>query len=514
MVEISRVLVANRGECARRIADTVTRLEKAPIVVYSADDQNNLHVKEAKEAHEISSYADIAGTIAVAREAGADAIIPGWGFQSENPKFRKACDKAGIIFVGPTEEAMKKAGNKETIKGIAKKLGIPTIESSSKIKRSDVVGWATKHGLTDDENSVAMMLKAAKAGGGSGNAVVFRLQDLDVAVSKLTDRSQRLWGRSRIFAERLVSDARHVEVQILGDEHNRVIHLGTRDCTVQYLHQKVVEEAPAPFLSSEQEKLLYEYALAIGKAVRYSSAGTVEFLVSEKEGILLMEVNPRLQVEHGITELITGVDLVEQQIRIAEGRHAPPQKTIKFSGNAIEARVNAQTIYEADPTMLIPSGGIVEKVVFPEGRNVRVDHALYKGYEVNPNYNPTQAKVMVLSSNREGAIEGLKDALGRFHTKGVETNIPVVLEVISHPDFIAGDHKTNFLGEVLREMAEKEHDDRELAAAIGAAVAVALRQRQSNGETTVYVDSQHSVWRMFGRSQQMRGSLHGRNWGR
>jgi acetyl-CoA carboxylase biotin carboxylase subunit len=469
MVEINRLLIANRGECARRIADTVVKLGKTPITVYTADDANNLHVKEAKEAHEISSYTDIGSIINVARESGADAIHPGWGFQSENPQFRRACDKAGIIFIGPTEDTMKKAGNKESAKGIAKKLRIPVIESSSRIKRSDVAGWAGKHGLTNDADSVAMMIKAAKSGGGSGNTEVFHLKDLEEAVGRLTDHSQRLWGKSRIFVERLVSDARHVEVQLLGDEHGRLIYLGTRDCTVQYNQQKVIEEAPAPFLSLDQEKLLQEYALAIGNAIGYSSAGTVEFLLSSREGILLMEFNPRLQVEHGVTELITGLDLIEQQILIGEGKRLPTQKKIKFSGAAIEARVNAQTIYEADPKTLISSSGVVEEVIFPEGENIRVEHALYDGYKININYNPTQAKVMARSSNREGVIEELKNALERFHVKGVETNIPLLLEALSHPEFLSGEHKTTFFTKMLEELAEKEGGDyrnKKIAAAI------------------------------------------------
>ncbi len=510
MVEINRILVANRGECGRRIADTVTKLGKTPIAAYSEDDKSSLHVKEAGEAYQIQNYSDIEGIIRVARESGADAIHPGWGFQSENPNFRRACDKAGIIFIGPTEEAMKEAGNKETAKGTAKKLGIPVIESSSRIKRSDVAGWARKHGLSDDNNSVAMMIKAAKGGGGSGNTVVLHLKDLEDAVKRLTDHSQRLTGKSRIFVERLVSDARHVEVQLLGDEHGRLIYLGTRDCTVQYQHQKVIEEAPAPFLSLEQENLLQEYALAIGQAVGYSSAGTVEFLVSPKEGILLMEVNPRLQVEHGITELITGLNLVEQQILIAEGKRLPPQKKINFSGAAIEARVNAQTIYPDDPKTLMPSLGVVEEVIFPTGENIRVDHALYNGYEINVNYSPTQAKVMARSSNREGAVEELKSALERFSIKGVETNIPLILEVLSHPDFLGGKHETTFFAKMLKELAENEDANKEMAAAIGVAVAIALRRRQGNEEAVVRVAAQSDEWRTFGRSQQMRGSLHGR----
>ncbi|MEK7517313.1 MAG: biotin carboxylase N-terminal domain-containing protein [Patescibacteria group bacterium] len=509
MVEIKRVLIANRGDCARRIAGTVVRLGKTPIAVYEAPDKNSLHVKEAVEAHEISSYTDIGSFIDVARESGADAIHPGWGFQSENPKFRKECDKAGIIFIGPTEEAMRKAGNKETAKKIARKLGIPAIRSSSRVKRSDIAGWASRHGLTNGDDSVAMMIKAAKGGGGSGNTVVFRLRDLEEAAERLTNHSRKLWGKSRVFVERLVTDAHHVEGQIVGDEHGHLIYAGSRDCTVQYGNQKVIEEAPAPFLSSEQERLVQEYSLAFGNEIGYSSAGTVEFLLSSKEGLLFMEFNTRVQVEHGVTELVTGLDLVEQQILIAEGKSLPAQEEIKFSGAAIEARVNAQTIYEADPRTLIPAGGVVENVIFPEGKNIRVDHALYDGYEINMNYNPTQAKVIAWSSDRDGAIEGLKSALGRFSITGVETNIPLILEVLSHPDFLGGQHKTTFFGQMLRELAEKEDGNREMAAAIGVAVASALQERQKEKGT---LPANGRLWRQAGRTDQMnaRGNFGGR----
>ena len=510
MVEINRVLVANRGECARRIADTVVKLGKTPIVVYTADDKESLHVKEAMEAHEIPSYEDIRSIIEVAQRSEADAIHPGWGFVSENPKFPEACEKAGVIFIGPSEEAMGKAGNKESAKRTAKKLGVPVIDSSSRVKKSNIVEWATKQGLTDRPDSVPVMLKAAKSGGGSGNKVIYQLKELEQEVNELTESSQKRWGRSRIFAERLVRNPRHIEVQLLGDERGNLIHLGTRDCTVQYANQKVIEEAPAPFLEQEEEKLLLAYALAIGSAIGYSSAGTVEFLKSPDDGILFMEFNPRLQVEHGVTELITGLDLVEQQILIAEGKRVPAQKKIKFSGAAIEARVNAQTIYEANPTMLLPSGGVVEEVIFPEGENLRVDHALYNGYEINMSYNPTQAKVMARSSDRDGAIEELKSALGKFNIKGLETNIPFLFEVLSRPEFISGEHKTALFAEMLKELAEKEDGNREMAAAIGATVALALRQRQGNEEA---VTSRSSEWRTFGRFQQMGGSER-RSWRR
>lgn len=289
---IERLLIANRGECARRIVHTLRESGKTPIVVYTEDDKNSLHVREAEVAYEIPSYTDIRSIVKVARRSEADAVHPGWGFMSEDPRFPKACEKAGIIFIGPTEDAMSKAGDKKSIKQIAKKLGIPVIASSSRVKQSGILDWASKHGLNDEPDSVPIMLKAARAGGGSGNKVVLYRKDLEKEANKLAENSQRRWGRSRILVESLVRKARHVEVQFYGDQNGNLAHLGTRDCSVQLNHQKVIEEAPAPFLTPEQEKLLVEYALSIGKAVGYSSAGTMEFLITRDREIFLWSLIP------------------------------------------------------------------------------------------------------------------------------------------------------------------------------------------------------------------------------
>lgn len=520
---IERILIANRGECARGIAFTCKRLEITPVVVYTPDDEKSLHVKEAgKEAHKIPSYTDIESIIKAACESQVQAIHPGWGFVSEDPKFAKACEKKGIIFIGPQESAIRKAGNKETIKRIATNLGVPVITSTPpSLRVSRVAGWAKRNGLSNEPDSVPMMLKAATAGGGSGNQVIRRLEDLDKAVTDVIQRTEKLKGSSRrVFMERFLADVRHVEVQVLGDQHKNLVHLGTRDCSVQYNQQKIIEEAPAPFLSQDQQELLYSYALELAKAIEYSSAGTVEFLVEPNGNSFFMEFNPRLQVEHGVTELITGLDLVEQQIRIAEGKKLTKDvKNPKFSGVAIEARVNSQRIYKQDPQRftLIPSGGKVEQVIFPEGKDIRVDHCLYDGYTINPNYNPTQAKVMVLSSSRDGAIDDLRRALKEFEIKGVETNIPFIIGALSHSKFVKGEHTTGFSQELLEELARKEGGDyhnREIAAAIGVSLVLAFRDKQ-NQDRQNGVSKNATVWKIAGRIAQMEERrLASRNWRR
>ncbi|MEK7534384.1 MAG: biotin carboxylase N-terminal domain-containing protein [Patescibacteria group bacterium] len=505
MVETEKLLVLNRGDPARRVIHTARKLEIPTATVFTPDDEKSLHVKDANEAHKIESYSDIAGAVKIARRIGAKMIHPGWGFESENPKFPRACDKAGIIFIGPSEEAMKKAGDKKRAKNIAKKLEIPVIKSSLRKTPAGITKWATKNGLSDGEESFPMMIKAARGGGGLANTAVFHLEDINAAIERLTDRSGKHFGNSTIFIEQYIPNARHVEVQLLGDQHGNLVYQGTRDCTIQYRNQKVIEVAPASFLTLNQEKLLQDYALAIGKAIEYSSAGTAEFLITPDGEIFFMEFNPRLQVEHGITELITGDDLVEEQIRIAQGEHLVfSQEDIKFNGVAIEARVNAQTINPTDPKTLMASSGVVEQVIFPKGKDIRVDHSLYDGYELNLNYNPTQAKVMAWSPSREEAIQKLREALGCFEVKGVKTNIPLLLIVLSHPRFLAGTHTTTFFEEMLEEMVK--------AGAIGGAVAFALQERQREEEVVVFPKT-YDPWRQAGRMEQMsRGSNLRKGW--
>ena len=510
MVEINRVLVANRGECARGIVSTCNKLGITPVVIYTPDDQGSLHVREAQEKHEVPNYTDIQSIVKAAYESQADAVHPGWGFISEDPNFVKACEKKGIIFIGPKESAMRKAGNKEKIKEIATNLGVPVIASTPpNLRASRVAAWAKRNGLSNEPDSVHMMLKAATAGGGNGNQVIRKLEDLGKAVTSVTRRTEKL-GRSsrRVFMERFLSDVRHVEVQVLGDQHENLVHLGTRDCSVQSAQQKIIEEAPAPFLTPEQEKLLYQYALEIGKAIEYSNAGTVEFLMQPNGDIFFMEFNPRLQVEHGVTELIANLDLVEQQIRIAEDKKLPKDvKNLKLSGAAIEARVNAQRVYEQYPQRLtlIPSGGKVEQVIFPRGENIRVDHSLYDGYEINITFNPTQAKVMAWSLSRNEALDDLKRALKEFVIKGVKTNIPFIIDVLSHPKFVKGEHTTAFSQELLEELAEKER-----AAVVGVSVALALQDGQNHAAYST------SIWKNAGRIEQVTksGLIFDRGWKR
>ena len=485
MVEINRLLIANRGECARRIADTALEMGMLPVVVFTSDDSSSLHATEGQERHKIEDYTNIGGFIEVAKASGAKLVHPGWGFSSEDPNFPKACREAGIIFIGPSEMTMRQAGNKETAKKIAGKLKIPVVESSSGDSQN-IRDWAIDLGLSDDRDSIPVMIKAARAGGGNGNRLVTKLNDLDPILKKLEQSFRGNGKELSLFAERFIPDAHHVEVQLLGDEHGGLVHFGTRNCSIQLRLQKVVEEAPAPFLSKAQEKALFEYALKFGEHIGYTNAGTVEFLVDREGNIFFLEFNPRLQVEHRVTELITGRNLVKHQIEIAQGGHVPAQDQIRFDGSAIEARVNAQKFHEGT---LLPAGGVVERVIFPKGEHIVVDHNLDVGYEINLNYDPTQAKVAVKGKNREDAIGTLQKALKTFSIEGVSTNVNYVLRVLASNEFVQGKHSTTFFEEMLKEMAENE---------------------SGNRQKEVVVFSQRSLWKEAGRIDQMSGRLNSR----
>lgn len=477
---IEKILIANRGEFARRSAGTVLEMGMSPVVVFTSDDRKSLHVKEGQESRKIENYKDIGELIKVAKAAGTKLILPGWGFSSEDWNFAKACREAGIKFAGPNENAMRKAGDKEVAKQIARNLKIPVVESSSGSSQN-IRDFAIDLGLSDDPDSVAVMVKASRAGGGNGNRPVTRLSDLDAVLEKLEQNFRGNGKDISLFAERFILGAHHVEVQLLGDEHGGLVHFGTRNCSIQLRQQKVIEEAPAPFLSKTQEKELYKYALKFGEDIGYTNAGTVEFLIDRKGNIFFLEFNPRLQVEHRVTELITERDLVKHQIEIAQGGYVPSQENIKFAGSAIEARVNAQGFNRGT---LLPAGGVVERVIFPKGEDIIVDHNLYNGYEINPNYDPTQAKVAVKGKNREDAIRILQKALKELSIEGVSTNIDFVLRVLSSEEFAQGKHTTISFEEMLKEMAEKNGGRREQA----------LDSPQSG-----------TIWRDTGRSEQING---------
>ena len=490
-----------------RLLDTLRKLGIPAVVAYAPEDENCYHVKMSDERVGISSYDDISAIMKAARRCGADAILPGWGFRSEDQKFVKACKKAGITFIGPSESVMKICGQKERTKDLAQKAGVPIILGTPKsMQRGGLKKWAIKHGLSNEEDSIPFMLKATAGGGGSGNEVIYQVSDMDDVLARIGGRSQRLFKSPKLLLEQFVENARHIEVQFVRDQQGNFLDLGTRECSLQLRYQKMVEIAPAWMLTQEQEIEISNYVKNIVDLVDYCGVGTVEFLLTEKGEILFLEINPRLQVEHGITELITGLDLVEMQILIANGEDLPiSQEEVHIEGYAVEVRVSTLIQNPQDPTVFIPVIGTVEEVHFPEMKNVRIDHALREEEEIGPNYNPTQLKAMAWGQTRKKAINKLKAALKKVKIVGIDTNIPFLLVVLEHPKVKEGEYGIEFLEKFLRKSAEKK--EKKIAVAVAVGLVAALKNRPVYPRATPL-----SHWRFAGRQAQLNGYPGGRGW--
>ncbi len=432
-----KVLVANRGEIAVRIINSCKEQGIETVLVVSEADKDSMGARLADEvvcigpAPASESYLDIQKIIDAAVETGADAIHPGYGFLAENPGLPEACEKNGIIFIGPCSEAMRQLGDKISARNLAKKSDVPMAEGSDALRSfDDVEAEVQKAGLP-------VIFKAAAGGGGRGMRIVTDQKDLKNAFDMATNEALAAFGDPTLFVERYIQNARHVEVQIIGDNFGKVIHAGLRDCSPQRRHQKVIEEAPPTNLPDDLRNRILESAVALTSSIGYSGAGTVEFLVDKKrDEFYFMEVNTRIQVEHPVSEEITGIDLVKEQIQVAFG--APlsiNQEDIEFKGHAIECRITA----EDSKDDFFPSPGDIEKFVVPTGDNVRVDTHCYQGYTVSPYYDSLLAKLITTGDTREEAIANMKTALSDFKIEGIETNIPFLQFIIEQPEYIEGD---------------------------------------------------------------------------
>ena len=413
--------MANRGEIALRVFRTCERLGIATAAVVTPDDRGSLHARAADRTVEISSYLDAGEHLRAARESGADAIHPGYGFLAESAAFAAAVEAAGLLWVGPPAEALRRGGDKLAAKRAAAGAGVPTLATGSAAE----VGFP-------------LLVKAAAGGGGRGMRVVRDPAGLEDALAAAGREAEAAFGDGTVFCERFLERPRHVEVQLLADAHGAVVAVGDRDCSVQRRHQKVLEEAPAPFLSAALRARLAEAAVAFARAIGYRSAGTAEFLVAGEEAYFL-ELNGRIQVEHPVTEAVTGLDLVEQQLRIAAGERlvpAPPEA----SGHAVEAR-----LYAEDPRTFLPQAGRLERLRLPTG--VRVDAGVAEGDEVPVAYDPLVAKLVAAGASREEALDRLAEALAATEAAGVTTNLPFLRWLVDHPAFRAGELSTAFLTE-------------------------------------------------------------------
>lgn len=439
-----KVLIANRGEIALRIMRSLKKLDIKTVAVYSEADTNSLHVQFADEAIYIGpspateSYLSIENIVNAAVKSGAQAVHPGYGFLSENADFAKALVKEGIKLIGPSDKVIKMMGDKIEAKKMAQAAKVSAVPGY--LGEIDSLEHAKK---LAGEIGLPIIIKAAAGGGGRGMRVVRDLENLSEALNSAKREAANSFRDNRIFIERFIEDPRHIEIQVLADEHGNVVCLGERECSIQRHHQKVIEEAPSGFISEETRQKMYEQSRRLCELVNYSSAGTVEFIMDQEQNFYFLEMNTRLQVEHCVTELITGIDIVEQMVRIACKEKLPfKQEDIKLNGSAIEARICSE-----DPTrgFLPSSGRIVEYKEPSKSEHIRVDSGVKEGHEVSMFYDSMIAKLCTYAATRSEAIEYMKSALGRFVINGVSHNISFLEAIISHPKFAACDISTSFI---------------------------------------------------------------------
>ena len=477
MAKISTLLVANRGEIACRIMRTAQSLGIRTIAVYSDADANAPHVSMADSRYRIGpppvgeSYLDIEKILAAAKASGADAIHPGYGFLSENADFAKAAAREGIIFIGPPIKAIEVMGDKARSKRAMIDAGVPCIPGYQGTDQSDET-------LLEQSSRVGfpLMVKAAAGGGGRGMRLVHREEDLADAIKLARSEAENAFGSGDLIIEKAILNPRHVEIQVFGDQEGNIIHLGERDCSVQRRHQKIIEEAPCPVLTPELRSAMGSAAIEAAKAVDYVGAGTVEFLLAEDGSFFFLEMNTRLQVEHPVTELVTGLDLVALQISVAEGKPLPlAQDVVELSGHAIEVRLYAEDP-EAD---FLPSTGPVHLFRIPEIESVRIDAGIETGGEVSPFYDPMVAKIIAHGANREDARRKLVHALGNTGLIGLKNNRDFLIDALSQEAFASGTATTAFIGDVYGDEGFTKAHITDEEYAIGAAIQFTQKQKAS-----------------------------------
>jgi acetyl-CoA carboxylase biotin carboxylase subunit len=439
---MKKILIANRGEIAVRIIRACRELGMKTVAVYSQADKHSLHAKLADEAICIGpaeskkSYLNIPAIMAAAEISGADAIHPGYGFLSENAAFADVCRKCEITFIGPTPEQMRDLGEKVAARAVARRAGLPFLPGSNGALPDSETARRTAR-----EIGYPVILKASGGGGGRGMKIVYNDAELEKAYLNCRTEAAAAFGNSEVYLEKYLENPRHVEIQVLADKHGTILHLGERDCSVQRRHQKVIEEAPCPHITPELREKVGGYALALAREVGYHGAGTVEFLMDDDKNVYFMEMNTRIQVEHPVTEQVTGIDLLQWQIRVAFGEKLPfSQDDIKIKGHSIECRINAE-----DPKTFAPWPGLINNYSVPGGFGVRVDGFAYHGYTVVPHYDSLVAKLIVYADTREQALAKMESALREYIIDGIRTNIPFHLDVLAHPEFRNSRHSTRFL---------------------------------------------------------------------
>jgi len=441
-----KILVANRGEIALRIICACKELGIATVAVFSEADRNALHVRYADEAvcigpaRSSESYLNIPHVISAAEITNVDAIHPGYGFLSENANFAQVCEASEITFIGPKPEVIEMMGEKDRARREMKVAGLPTIPGSD-----GVVEGEEQLAKEAERIGYPLILKAAAGGGGRGMRVVRKTDELLSAYQTARSEAQQAFGNPDVYMEKFLEYPRHIEMQVLGDQHGKVIHLGERECTIQRRHQKLVEESPSPVIDAKRRKELGARVVKAMEGIGYTNAGTIEFLMDEDGSIYFIEMNTRIQVEHPVTEFVTGVDLVKAQIRIAAGEKMDDAAgAISFTGHSIECRINAE-----DPETFVPSAGRITVFQAPGGTGVRVDSAAYTDAVIPPYYDSLVAKLVVKGRDRNEAISRMRRALEMFAIEGIKTSIPLHRRIVTDPDFIAGNFNTHFIEKLL-----------------------------------------------------------------
>jgi acetyl-CoA carboxylase biotin carboxylase subunit len=494
---LKKILVANRGEIAVRIIRACQELGLDAVAVYSEIDRMAPHVRMAQEAYQIGSAQAIESylrgdkIIEMAKECGADGVHPGYGFLAENADFAEAVISAGLTWIGPSPETIRLMGDKLTARETMARAGVP------------LVPGAGKHGeMTDAELLAAaqqvsfpLLVKAAAGGGGKGMRNVDRLEDLPEAIRTARREAHASFGDDRVYLEKLIENARHIEIQLLGDEHGNVIHLGERECSIQRRHQKLVEEAPSPVVDEDMRQKMGAIAVTAAKAVNYCSAGTMEFVLDKDRKFYFLEMNTRLQVEHPVTEMVTGVDIVKEMLRVASGRKLRyEQSDIRVKGWAIECRILAE-----DPrNNFMPSIGRIIGLTNPTGPGVRLDSGVYFGSEISPYYDSLIAKLIVWGETRGEAILRMRRALEEFRITGVATTIPLHIQLVNSTRFQAGQFDTRFLEHTFR---FNQTPDPALVRV--AAIAATFVAHQRNQQAILLHQSGPSPWRLYGRREAL-----------
>ncbi len=495
-----KVLIANRGEIAVRIIRACRDMGISPVVVYSEADRTSRHVRLADEAYLLGpapsseSYLVISKIIEIAKRCRAEAIHPGYGFLSENPRFARACSEAGIPLVGPSAESMRLMGSKTGARKILMKSGVPLVPGTYRAMKS------LEEALIEARQiGYPIMIKAAEGGGGKGMRMVGEEAHMPEAFAAAGSEAQNAFGDPSVYLEKYIANPRHVEIQVLADRHGDAIYLGERECSIQRRHQKVIEECPSPVLGEDLRRQMGEAALRVIRAAHYENVGTVEFLLDDERKFYFLEMNTRLQVEHPVTEMVTGLDLVEQQFRIAVGEPLGiRQADVRLRGWALECR-----IYAEDPERnFFPSPGVIRELVEPQGPGVRVDSGVYRGWEVPIHYDPLLAKLVTHGTDRTQAIARMRRAIVEYRILGIHTNLAFFSGVLADPDFIAGRLSTNFIEEYLQRRSKVSPVD---ACVDTASLAAALAYAESGVDGKPQAARRlESSWKMSSRAGNTR----------